>query len=110
MFFRTVNNLLYRMNWKSKLNISINILMLIFFLVSLISGIIIWKVLPLGENIVWRDFLGLNRLEWREVHTYSSIIFSMLIFGHLILHYNWFKGLKNKISEKNPNSGKNRER
>jgi len=83
---------------KAKLNILIDIFSLIFFLVSLISGIIVWTVLPSGSGFQGgRDlagqFLGLPRHDWVSIHTISSLIFVIITICHHVLHWNWFKNL-----------------
>jgi len=71
-----------------KLNALIDIFSLIFFLVSLISGIVLWIVLPSGGG-----FQGINRRGWINIHIISSLVFAILVICHHILHWNWFKNL-----------------
>ena len=72
---------------RTKLNALVDIFSLVFFLVSLISGVFLWIVLPGG------GFQGLNRRDWMNIHIISSLVFFILIICHHILHWSWFKNL-----------------
>lgn len=44
-----------------------------------------------------RDWLGLARHQWGDVHFVLAIIFVVLILIHLVLHWNWIKACTKSI-------------
>jgi hypothetical protein len=91
---------------KKKINIFINIANLFAGLISLFSGVIIWIIFSSGQgfrggrgDLDINLFLGLERHNWVDIHTISSLIFIGLIITHLILHWYWIKNLPKIIKE-----------
>jgi hypothetical protein len=89
-----------------KINTVVNIANFFAALVSLVSGIVIWKILPSGQgfrggrgeldaNLFW----GFARHDWVNLHTISSLIFVGLVIVHLALHWYWIKNLPKMIKE-----------
>ena len=85
---------------KIKTSLIIDIISFFFCLFLAFSGFILWKILPSGsgfhggrEIIENNIFLGLFRYEWNQIHVYAGLIFIVLIFIHLILHWSWIKNI-----------------
>jgi hypothetical protein len=90
-----------------RFNAVVNIIILLFFVISVISGIIIWLILPGGYGFGWdqskffqdagqtlsKKFMELSRHNWINIHIYSNVIFVILVVLHDILHWKWFKSL-----------------
>jgi len=81
-------------NAKSKLNLSIDILMFILLLSMAGIGFLMKYVVVSGEvrnvkygNYVDLEFFGLTRHQWGSIHLILSIIFLVLIVLHIILHW-----------------------
>lgn len=64
---------------KAKLNYIIDILIGISFLIVLITGIIKFPTLSLISKKSYISF----------IHDWSGVIMAVLVFIHLILHWNW---------------------
>lgn len=60
-----------------RFNYWIDILLLISFVISAISGFVL-KV-------------GTNRVVWLPWHTISSFVMVLLVLIHLVLHFRWLK-------------------
>jgi len=91
---------------KKKINIFVNIASLFAGLVSLLSGVVIWILLPSGQgfrggrgDLDINLFLGLERNYWMNIHIIFSLIFIGLIVIHLILHWYWIKNLPKMIKD-----------
>jgi len=56
-------------------NYWIDILLLVSFLVSAVSGVVLK--------------IGTNRVAWVQGHTISSFIMVFLVLIHLVLHFEW---------------------
>lgn len=89
-----------------RVSIAVNIINFFAALGSVSSGIIVWKILPYGGGFrgVRLDaeanlFLGLQRHAWMDIHAVFSLIFAVLVIGHLILHWYWIKALPKIIKQ-----------
>jgi len=73
-------------------NMLTDIIMLVFFIVSGVTGIMFYFNLKKGL------FLGWSVSQW---HTWSSIGLVIIVFLHLLLHFDMIKGyLKNLLKKK----------
>jgi len=88
---------------KTKINYVIDFLMIISFIVTAITGLVIFFFLPSGlKQGGYQTFLGIIKTTWSAVHDWSGIIFIILIIVHFILHWNWIISMtKNIFSNKN---------
>lgn len=80
---------------KLKTNIIVDVILFLFFIVSVFSGIVLLVFLKergfQGGKILENLFLGLNRIEWIKMHNISSVGFVILTIIHLFLHGDWIK-------------------
>jgi hypothetical protein len=74
------------------LNALVDIGCLITFIPSIISGLILYFVLPSGggRGGGWTVFLDISRNQWVAVHNNSSLVFAVLLITHLFLHWKFF--------------------
>jgi hypothetical protein len=77
-------------------NAIIDIGCLITFIPSLISGLVLYLVLPEGggKGSGWSTYLGIARNQWVTLHNYSSLIFAFLLIVHMILHWKFFRNIR----------------
>ncbi|MEA1992919.1 MAG: DUF4405 domain-containing protein [Euryarchaeota archaeon] len=81
---------------RTRLNALVDLSAFFAFLISLISGIVLWLVLPegyRGGRGAAELFLGVTRHQWTNIHTVSSLAMAGIIVIHLILHWSWIKSL-----------------
>ncbi|HPN54984.1 MAG TPA: DUF4405 domain-containing protein [Candidatus Moranbacteria bacterium] len=75
---------------KSKTNYIIDLLALVSFLITAISGLAIKFFMPSGvRQGRLQEFLGIQKGSWSEVHDIFGIIFLILVVVHFLLHWNW---------------------
>jgi len=88
---------------KTKINYFIDLLMIIFFVINSITGLIIFFFLPSGvKRGSYREFLGIIKQNWVDVHNWSGLILILLVAIHIILHWNWIVCMtKSLIQKKN---------
>ncbi len=74
-----------------RLNYWIDILLLVSFIISAISGFVLKFVFVSAQPGVGRSvlFFGTNKMTWLPWHSVSSIIMTFLVLVHLVLHFNW---------------------
>jgi len=84
-----------------KTNYVVDFLMTLSFIVTAITGLIIFFFLPSGvRQGSTQTFLGIIKGTWSFVHDWSGIIFIILVILHLILHWNWVIAITKNIFTK----------
>lgn len=75
---------------KPKINYTIDLLALISFLITALSGLAIKFFMPSGvRQGRLQEFLGIQKGIWSEIHDWFGILFIILTIIHLILHWEW---------------------
>ena len=76
---------------KAKINYFVDIVSFISFLVTAITGLLIFFFLPSGERNggVHNTLLGLGRHDWGDIHDWAGIIMIIFAVLHIVLHWNW---------------------
>lgn len=71
---------------------------------NLLSGLVLWLVLPRGAedydrmvNGAGRTFLGLQRNVWLDLHAWVAVTIVAIITIHLILNWSWVVGVSRKL-------------
>jgi hypothetical protein len=92
---------------RSRLNALVDLVALITFIPSLLSGIILWY-LPEGgyrgglNSAALEPFLGLTRSAWKDLHFWSSMLLAACILAHLLLHLRYFARMPQTIRGGDP--------
>jgi len=87
---------------KAKINYSIDLLMIIFFVINSITGLIIFFFLPSGvRKGSYQEFLGIIKQNWLDVHNWAGILLILMVAIHLILHWNWIVCMTKSLIQKN---------
>ena len=84
---------------KQKINYWIDLILIILFLISAISGFIIW-IFPHGPHSSMIKFLGILKYQWKILHAWISLLFIIFVLIHLILHWKWLLQMTKKIFTK----------
>ncbi|MEM2942302.1 MAG: DUF4405 domain-containing protein [Candidatus Bathyarchaeia archaeon] len=82
---------------KVQFNAFVNLMALVFFLISAISGIALLSV-PCGDGFGFRggrisadgSFAAPIRQFWTDIHQIAGVSLTVLIVVHLLLHLEWF--------------------
>ncbi len=88
---------------KSKLNYIIDFFTFISFLITSITGLIIFFFLPNGiRQGRFQEFFWITKDFWNFIHIWSGILMIVLVIIHFILHWDWIVCMtKNIFSKKN---------
>ncbi len=75
------------------INAIVDIGCLITFIPTLITGLVLYLVLPSGggRGNSWVTYLGIARHEWVTIHNYSALVFAALLIIHMLLHWKFFR-------------------
>jgi hypothetical protein len=78
------------------INALVDIGCLVTFIPSLISGLVLYIVLPSsgGRGSGWSTYLDIPRTQWVTMHDYSSLVFAALLIIHVILHWMFFRNIR----------------
>jgi hypothetical protein len=77
------------------INALVDIGCLITFIPSLVSGLVLYLVLPEGggRGSGWVTYLGISRNQWTMIHNNTSLVFAALLIIHLFLHWKFFRNI-----------------
>ncbi len=89
---------------KIKINYIIDFLMAISFLVSSITGLIMFFFLPGGnKGGRYQEFLGITKHLYSNIHNWSGIVLIALIIIHVILHWTWIVQMTKRMFSQKKN-------
>lgn len=89
------------------INALVDISCLIMFIPSLVSGLVLYLVLPEGggRGSGWAAYLGIARNQWVTMHNNTSLIFAALLIIHLLLHWTFFRHIGRSLNPKGKEPG-----
>jgi hypothetical protein len=79
-------------------NAVVDTFLLIVFVPSLISALVLFIVLPSGGGRDGGTFLSVQRSTWATVHDYAGLLFIALLVLHLVLHYRYLRHLNRHLA------------
>jgi Domain of unknown function (DUF4405) len=77
------------MGAKNKRNAWLNAGILAGFVLTVVTGVILWIFLPDGRRSGYAVFLGFAKRDWTTVHDWAGLAMMALITLHLALHWKW---------------------
>ena len=78
---------------KTKTNFWLDGAIFAAFVVTALTGVVLWVVIPEGRGSSYAIWLGLTRRSWTDVHDWAGAIMIAGAFIHLILHWKWIKSV-----------------
>ena len=80
-----------------KLNYWIDAAMACSLIITVISSIVLFFILPSGRFAGREVILGLARYQWNTLHSYVGLIFVALMIAHLSLHCKWLVAMTKQV-------------
>ena len=77
------------MSGNTKFNFWFDVTIFVAFIITALTGLLLWLVLPSGPGSSWVIFLGLTRQEWVNLHNWVGLTMLLGVVLHLILHWRW---------------------
>ena len=82
------------MSNRVKILYAVDVIVVVAFILSGISGIVLWRFGPGGyqggRNANFGQLaLGLSHSTWNDLHVWTSLVMGVGIFVHLLLHWSW---------------------
>ena len=90
---------------KAKINYFVDIVAFVSFLITAVTGLIIFLFLPPGERNggLHNTLFGYGRHDWGNVHDWAGIVMLVAALVHIAMHWSWLVAMtKNYFSLKNP--------
>ncbi len=82
---------------KSMINYIVDMLMGVAFIITAITGLLIFFLMPPGNHNL---FMGWGRHDWGLIHDWSGIAMFVLVALHFILHWNWMVCMTKNLFKK----------
>lgn len=85
---------------KTKINFWLDILILVTFIATALTGLLLWIIIPGGRGSGTLTFLELSRHTWLDLHIWAGLA---MLFGsalHLILHGSWIVCVMSRFFKK----------
>jgi hypothetical protein len=76
-------------------------LLLLTGLAEVISGFLLWFILPsgAGRQGLALTFLGLNRHTWQDIHVGFAVVMVLILAVHFLSHLKWIINMTRQIFE-----------
>lgn len=87
------------MSGKAKLNFWIDVTIFVVFLVTAVTGLLLWLAVPHGPNPQAITFWGLARHRWVRVHAGFGMVTLIGAVVHIALHWKWIKAVSRRSSK-----------
>jgi hypothetical protein len=78
---------------KTKHNLWLDVIIFVALLITTITGLFLWLVIPHKLDIV---FLGFSRSMWAAAHIHSGVVGLAGIVMHIVWHWDWLKALRGR--------------
>ena len=86
--YATAHGIPHMPNLRTK--VIIDVAMSATILVCLVTGLVIWLLLPEGQQSGRYVLWGLAKYQWGDVHTYVSLVFAVALVAHLVVNARLF--------------------
>jgi hypothetical protein len=87
---------------KSKIDYFVDMIALVSFLVTAITGLVIMIFLPPSEGRggVHNYLFGYGRHDWGAIHDLAGVIMIIAVLIHLVLHWRWIVNMTKGLFKK----------
>ena len=85
-----------------KINYFVDMVALVSFLVTAITGLVIMIFLPPSEGRggVHNYLFGYGRHDWGAIHDLAGVVIIIAVLIHLVLHWNWIVSMTKSMFKK----------
>ncbi len=79
---------------KAKINLGIDLMIGLAFIMEAVSGFVLWAVLPHGgyqggRNLLSESSFIVSRSAWLGLHDWFALIMVLGVLAHVVLHWKW---------------------
>lgn len=73
----------------TKWNAWLDAVIFITFVLTALTGVILWLILPDGSGSSYSLFLGISKSTWVTVHDWAGVVILVGLLTHVVLHWEW---------------------
>lgn len=70
-------------------NYLIALVMALLGLVQVVSGVVLWLVLPHRYRGGAEGSFFWSRGTWLDIHTWSAVVLAAIVIVHIVIHWGW---------------------
>ena len=85
---------------KTRFNFWLDLSILVAFLVTAITGLLLWQLIPHGQGSRSFLFLGLTRQTWIDIHDWAGLAVLIGAGIHIALHWKWISCVAERYFKK----------
>jgi len=90
------------MSNRVRLFYAVDVIVALAFVLSAVSGIVLWAAGPGGyqggQNPNFgQPVLGLSHSTWDDLHLWTSLVMGAGVFAHLALHWSWIVAVTKRL-------------
>jgi len=79
---------------RARVNLFVDVILAVAFLVEVVTGFVLWAVLPSGgyqggRNVAYAQTFIISRSGWLSLHDWFALIMGIVVLVHLVLHWRW---------------------
>lgn len=83
---------------KARINLLVDVAIGVAFLVEVVTGFVLWLVLPHGgyqggRNPLYQQAFIVSRDVWLSLHDWFAVVMVLGVLVHLVLHWRWIVGI-----------------
>ncbi|UGV41253.1 DUF4405 domain-containing protein [Methanococcoides orientis] len=80
---------------RTRTNYIVDLILLLLFIIVAFTGFFMYLVIPEGiPQGRYQDYMGLTKATWTMIHNKSSILLTVFVAVHFILHWKWITYIK----------------
>ncbi|WP_135612338.1 DUF4405 domain-containing protein [Methanococcoides sp. AM1] len=86
---------------RTRTNYIVDTILLLLFIIVAFTGFFMYLVIPEGiPQGRYQVYMGLTKTTWTMIHNRSSILLTVFIAIHFILHWKWISCIKANLFRK----------
>lgn len=85
---------------KTKTNFRLDVVIFGAFILTAVSGVVLWLAFPEGRGSGYTLFMGLTRRTWTDMHDWCGAIMLAGAALHIAMHWKWVKSVAARVLTK----------
>ena len=81
------------MNGKNRFNFWLDLSALLGFIITALTGVILWLVIPHGRGSDYLTFVSISRAAWIDIHQWVGLGTLASLGIHIAIHWKWIKSV-----------------
>jgi hypothetical protein len=87
---------------KYKWNAWLDAAIFMAFVVTTITGVLLWLALPTGSGSNYYIYWGLSKSTWVAIHDWAGVAMLVGLLAHILLHWDWVQCIASRFFHRLP--------